>query len=71
MLLWEFTVEKIGQQFFAIGGENRFGMELKALNAELPMLHSHDQAFIVGGRDFEAVRQRGALDDQRVVPPGG
>ena len=60
-----------GQNSAAIGSENGFRVELKPLYVELLMLHSHDQAFIVGGRDFEAVRQRGALDDQRVVPPGG
>ena len=62
--------EKIAQQGRSFGSQDRLGMELDSLDIELPMLHAHDQAFIVGRRYLEAVRQGGALDDQGMVATG-
>src|ERR1043166_9476742 len=42
-------------------------MELHALDLNAAVAQSHDDAFGRGGRDFEAVGQGFALDDERVV----
>ena len=48
--------EKIAQQGRSLGRQDRLGMKLDSLDIELPMLHAHDQAFVVGRRYFQTVR---------------
>ena len=62
--------EEIAQQGRSFGSQNRLGMELDSLHIELPMLHAHDQAFVIGRRDFQTIRQGGAIDDQGMVATG-
>src|SRR5215208_7875966 len=45
-------------------------MELHALDLEAAVAQTHDDAVGGGGRDFEAVGQALALDDERVVARG-
>src|ERR1035437_1304286 len=62
-----FLSEKIFQQCVTVFGEYRFGMELHALERELPVAHPHDLAVFALGGDFQAVGQAGALDRERVI----
>ena len=63
-------LEEIFEQCFAVSGQDGFGMELHAMDGEFTMSQSHDFLFICFGGDFEAVGQRLAFDDQRVVTGG-
>jgi len=60
-------IEEIAQQGRSFGSQDRLGMKLDSLHIELPMLHAHDQAFVIGRRDFQTIRQGGAIDDQGMV----
>src|SRR5215207_2840886 len=64
-------LQKVGQQALALGGEDGLGVELHALHLEEAVAQAHDDAVGRRGRDFEAVRQTLALDDERVVARGG
>src|SRR6478736_520577 len=46
-------------------------MELDTMNRELFVLQAHNFALGRLGRDFEAVRQAGALDQQRMIAGSG
>src|SRR5215207_889965 len=63
--------QKVGQQALALGGEDGLGVELHALNLKAAVAQAHDDAVGRRGRDFEAVGQTLALDDERVVARGG
>src|SRR3954468_16840368 len=63
--------QKIGKQIAAMSGKNGFGMELNALHRELLVAHAHDFSVVRPGRYFEAMRQRIALNDQRMVAGRG
>src|SRR5690606_11438199 len=64
------ALQEIAQQRVAVLGENRFGVELHALDAQLAMAQAHDLAVVGPRSDLEAVGQRLALDRQRVVEIG-
>src|SRR5690606_17361046 len=69
------ALEEVAQQGVAVLGEDRFGMELHALDRMFAMAVPHAllerTVFVLGPRgDFEGVRQRAALDHQRVVARG-
>src|SRR5215207_5101987 len=64
-------LQKVGQQALALGGEDGLGVELHALDLEAAVAQTHDDAVGRRGRDFEAVGQTLALDDERVVARRG
>src|SRR4051794_20776186 len=66
------TPQKVFQQRMTVLGQDRFRMELNALERrlrrrELAMAHAHDLAVVGGRRDVEVVRQRRPIDRQRVI----
>ena len=63
----ESALEEILQQGVAVLREDRFGVELHALDIVFPVAHAHDFAVVRPRRHFQAGRQRGAFDRQRVV----
>src|SRR5690606_3620943 len=65
------VLQEIAQQRVAVLGEDRFGVELHALDAQLAMAQAHDLAVVGPRGDLEAVGQRLALDRQRVVADRG
>src|SRR5690242_17133611 len=58
---------EIAQQVVAELREDRLRMKLNALHRQALVPHPHDFAIVGPGRNVELVRQRFALDDQRVV----
>src|SRR5262245_16090533 len=63
-------LEEILQDLVALLRSDAFGMELHAMHRQRAMLHRHDQPVIGLGGDMQAVRQRRAVDDQRVIAGG-
>src|SRR5271167_930322 len=63
-------VEEVGEELFSCLGQDRLRMELHTFYLHLLMTDTHDEPVRGAGRDFQAVRQRRALDDQRVVARG-
>ena len=63
----ESALEEILQQGVAVLREDRFGVKLHALDIVFPVAHAHDFAVVRPRRHFQAGRQRGAFDRQRVV----
>ncbi len=62
--------EKIPKEVLAMAGEDRFGMELDAVDGILPMADAHDFAFGGVGVDDERVGHGGGIDDERMVARG-
>ena len=54
----------------AVFGEDALGVELHAPNGQLLVPQAHDFSFFSFGGDFQAIRQRVAFDDERVVARG-
>ena len=70
------SFRKLAQQFVALLGQDRFGVELHALDGQRLVAHAHDlvdaAVVVLGpGGDFQAVGQALALDHQRVVAGRG
>src|SRR5450759_5900035 len=61
------SLQKIRQYFVSMFGEYRLGVELHAMYCQGPVAHAHDLAVVGPSRYFKTVRQRLALDHQRVV----
>ena len=59
-----FELQKVGEELLAVGGEDRFGMELDPPERKGAVTESHDFAFGCLGGDFQAVGEGGALDQQ-------
>ncbi len=55
----ESALEEILQQGVAVLREDRFGVELHALDIVFPVAHAHDFAVVRPRRHFQAGRQRG------------
>ena len=66
----KFEFEKVGEQVFAVLGEDALGVELHALDGILAMADGHDHAAVTFGRDLEGGRQCFARGAQRVVADG-
>src|SRR5437868_1325642 len=64
-------LEKIAHDHPAILGEDAFGMELHTPDWKFFVPNAHDLAFIGFRRDFQAVRNRIALNDERMISGGG
>ena len=56
--------EKILEQVLAMAGEDRFGMELDAMDRIFLMPYAHDFALGGMGVDNEHVGHRGRVDDE-------
>ena len=63
--------EEIFQNLHAAFGGDGFGMELHPPDGEFAVTQAHDLAFRGFGGDFEALGERGALNEKRVVAGGG
>src|SRR2546421_7120366 len=59
--------KKISQQRHSVAGQNRFGMELYAVDREFAVPQTHDLAFGRFGRDLERIWEGLAVHDQRMI----
>src|ERR1700731_827838 len=62
--------EEILQELHPNVGEDRFGVELHAFDEEFAVAETHDDAIGFRG-NFELIRKRFFLDDERVIARGG
>ena len=62
------SAEEISEQLFPDRGQDRFRMELDALDRQFAVAQAHDHAIRRLCRDLEGRRQGLPLHDQRVVP---
>jgi len=81
-VIWLMTrashLQEVGQHGVAVLGQDGLGVELHTLQGREARVgqralvaHTHDLAVFGGGRDVQALGQRGALDGQRVVADHG
>ncbi len=62
------SLQKIGEQLFTFGSQNRFGMKLHAFDLQFAMTQSHDDVVRPCAPKFpDDCRQRLFLDNQRVI----
>src|SRR5205807_4312842 len=62
--------EEVGQQDLPVLGQDRFGMELNALDGPPAVAQPHHLPVVGARRDLELFRHRVGEDGQRVVPGG-
>src|SRR6185369_5951005 len=65
------VLQEVLEHGVAMLGEDRFGMELHALDGQLLVAHPHDFAVFSPGRGNQVSRARGLLDGQRVIAVDG
>jgi hypothetical protein len=63
-------LEEIAEEILSRRGQDRFRMELDALDPERGMTHTHNFAFGRFGGYFKAGRKAGAFHDQRMIAGG-
>jgi len=64
--------QEVGDELFAMVGEDGFGVELDAFNRQLAVAESHNGALAGDtGRNFELVRDRVFGNDERVIARAG
>src|SRR5260221_4707344 len=61
------NAQKVFEEVLAMAGEDRFGMELDAVDRIFLMAHAHDFALRRMGVDEERLGHGGRIDDERVV----
>src|SRR5688572_3221600 len=59
--------KEIADYLIAAGGAVRLGMELDAEDRQLAVRDRHHRAILALRVDLELLRQRGALDNERVI----
>src|SRR5437879_9852100 len=62
-----FQFQKISHDLASVFSQDALRMELDAPDRIIPMPDAHDLTFGSLGRHFQKIRQRGALNDQRMV----